>query len=285
MNTIVKKLKDNYEIEISDYKEYKDGILFFVTGNYYLFVKCQYEEEYVQEIFRICRELRNRGVKLHDFVLSKDGKLIADAYILFKVNVLSLEIDFKDVLYFSGLNCNQYKKDYVYMDKFWEDKIDYLEMQLSELSQNKLLNNSFDYYVGIAEILVDYLRRNYEKGREQICLSHRCLTCLDSLEYYNPLNISFDLKYKDIAAYLRRSGDTNLILEEIEKTVGTMDYIYFFVRMTFPFDYFHELQEVLIDGKSNENLIRIVNRVGEYEKYLGEMQKLFGIYVFSWIKQ
>ena len=64
-----------------------------------------------------------------------------------------------------------------------------------------------------------------------------------------------------------------------------MDYIYFFVRMTFPFDYFHELQEILVDGKSNENLIRIVNRVGEYEKYLGEMQKLFGIYVFSWIKQ
>jgi len=105
------------------------------------------------------------------------------------------------------------------MAQFWEEKIDYLELQLSELSNNLLLNNSFDYFVGIAEILLEYLKRNYSEENIDLKLSHRCLNCLDSIEYYNPLNISFDLAYKDIAAYLRKSKDIDLTIDIIDKAI------------------------------------------------------------------
>lgn len=285
MMNILNLLKEYYGIDINDYKEYKEGIIFFVNGSYYLFTKCHFNEAYVSNITRLCDYAKSKGIKLHDFVYNKEYKFISKEYILFKVNVFMEEIDFDDVMLFNSVDCNSYNSDYIFMDKFWEDKIDYLELQLSELSNNKLLNNSFDYYVGIAEELIDYLRKNYDKKNINLRLSHKCLKCLDSLEYYNPLNISVDLPYKDIAAFLRRKGDTELLVNLIDKAVNTSDYGYFFVRMVFPFKYFHEIEEILVDGKDNNELIQIVNKVTNYEEYLWEIEKFFGIYLFDWIKK
>lgn len=285
MMDILNILKEFYGIAIKDYKPYKEGILFFASGNYYLFTKCYYDEAYIANLYLVCNELRKEKVQLHDFVYNKEKKLISKDYVLLKVNEFIEEITFDDVLFFNSIDCNKFKDHYTFMDKFWEEKIDYLEMQLSELSNNKLLNNSFDYYVGIAEILIDYLRRNYQGGSFDLRLSHKCLNCLDSLEYYNPLNISFDLKYKDIAAYLRKKGDMELILEMIEKATRSDEYRYFFVRMVFPFRYFYELEEILVDGKDNHELINVVNHVDNYEKYLLNIERLFGIFIFDWIKE
>ena len=63
------------------------------------------------------------------------------------------------------------------------------------------------------------------------------------------------------------------------------DYQYLFVRMTFPFNYFYEVSNVLLDNKNNKSLIKIVDGVYDYEKYLLTMEKAFGIYIFSWIKK
>lgn len=274
-----------YDIKVEKYKKYNEGIIFFVSDSYYYFTKCYYDDEFLKLLFNICNKLRSKGIKLHDFVYNKNNELISEGYILFKVNVLILDVTLKDIEQFNMLDCNQYKKDYVYMDKFWEDKIDYLEMQLSELSFNKLINNSFDYYVGIAEILISYLKKNYIKGSVDLRLSHKSFSSLNSLEFYNPLNISFDHYLKDIAAFIRLTNDYDLLNDVIDKYVNKYDYSYFFVRMTFPFIYFYEMSNVLIDGKSDIDLINIVNNIDNYEIFLGKMEELFGINIFSWIKK
>ena len=284
MENLIDILKEYYNIEITDYQDYKEGIIFYANGNYYYFTKCHFNEEQLNKILPVCNFIEENGIKIHDFIYNKEYKLLSNDYILLKLNEFIDKITFKDVLLFSSVDCNSFKNDYVYMAQFWEEKIDYLELQLSELSNNLLLNNSFDYFVGIAEILLEYLKRNYSEENIDLKLSHRCLNCLDSIEYYNPLNISFDLAYKDIAAYLRKSKDIDLTIDIIDKAIKDSNYKYFFVRMVFPFDYFYEIQEILIEGKDNYDLLNIINNVEAYEKYLLNMEKLFGIYLFDWLK-
>ncbi len=281
---MIELLKDFYGIDVNDYREYNEGIIFFVNGNYYLLTKCYYDTIYVNKLFEICNKLKASKVRLHDFVFNKSGELISKEYILFKINVLIYDIDMSDIIGFNKINADEYKDEYVFMDKFWEDKIDYLEIQLTELSNNKLINNSFDYYVGIAELLIKYLKRNYDKKNINLCLSHKSLSSLSSVEFYSPLNIGFDIYLKDIAAYIRFTGNKELLYDLLDKQ-NYNDYQYFFVRMTFPFEYFYEVSNILVDGKKDKDLIKIVNNVNCYEKYIGEMQNVFGIYVFSWIKK
>lgn len=277
-------LEKYYEIKIDHYNDYDDGIIFCVNGSFYLLTKCFYDESYVTDLFSFCEKIKGNKVMLHDFVFNKNGKLLSDEYVLFKMNVLITDIDIKDLNKFSSINCNEYSKDYVFMDKFWEDKIDYLEIQMTELSNNKLINNSFDYYVGVAEILISFLKKNYEKKDINLCLSHKSLSTLSTIDFYNPLNISVDLPLKDMAAYIRIKNDHDLLYELLDKQLYN-DYQYLFVRMTFPFDYFYEVSNVLLDKKSDKELIKIVNNVYDYEQYLLKMEENFGIYIFSWIKK
>ena len=65
---------------------------------------------------------------------------------------------------------------------------------------------------------------------------------------------------------------------------GLCSKIYFFVRMCFPFYYFETLSECLIDG-DKEEMLKVVNGVDNYEKYLLFMEDLFNIHLFSWIKK
>lgn len=274
-------LRKHYNIEIEDYKEYNEGIVFFISGSYYLFTKCHYDEKYIDDLVNICNKLREK-VKLHDFVYNKDGKVISEDYILFKINVLLDDIDENDIYNFNYINGNEYIKDYIFMDTFWEEKIDYLEMQLSEFSNNKLINHSFDYYVGIGEILISFLKKNFNRDNVNLCLSHRCLNNLKSIDFYNPLNISFDLPLKDMASYIRITNNEELLMNIIDKNV---DKSYLFVRMVFPFMYFDEVSNIIVDKNDNKKLIEIVNGIDKYEEYIGRMEKLFGIYLFSWIKK
>lgn len=277
-------LEKYYEIKIKNYSEYNEGIIFYVYENYYYFTKCYYDENYINELFSFCQNLNKSNVKLHDFVFNKNSQLISEGFILFKLNVLMCDIDLNDLKKFSSINCNEYLKDYIFMDKFWEDKIDYLEIQMTELSNNKLINNSFDYFVGIAEVLIGFLKKNFQKNNVNLCLSHKSLTTLSTVEFYNPLNVGVDLPLKDIAAYIRIKNDHNLLYELLDKQ-NYNDYQYLFVRMTFPFNYFYEVSNVLLDNKNNKSLIKIVDGVYDYEKYLLTTEKAFGIYIFSWIKK
>lgn len=284
-NELLEILKTFYNIKITDYREYKEGIIFYLNGSYYLFTKCYHDEKYLTSILELINYARMNGIKLHDIIYNKEYKLISKEYILLKINVLIDKVDINDVILFSSVDCNSFRDKYVSMEKLWEEKIDYLELQLSEFSSNKLLNNSFDYFVGISEILIGYLRNIYEyKMKVDLRLSHRSLSCLDTIEYYNPLNISLDVKYKDMAFFIRQTSDYNLLFRYIEQSLkdGYLDY--FFVRMVFPFKFFDEAENILLDGKDERDLVNIVSKIGDYEAYLGEMEKYFGIYLFSWIE-
>lgn len=280
---MIELLKKYYGIEIVDYSVYDEGILFFVDGEKYYFTKCHYDKEYVDYLFQICNQFST--IPLHRFVLNKNGEILSSTYVLFRLTVFVDEITLYDIKRFQSISCDDYLQDYLFMDKFWEDKIDYLEVQLSELSDNKLINNSFDYYVGVGEILISYLKKTYYKGNIHLCLSHKCLNSVSTIDYYNPLHISIDHPLKDMASYIRMTSNEELLLNTIEQIKNQDDLHYFFVRMVFPFSYFDEISKVIVDKAEEKNVITMINQVASYEDYLWRMEKIFGITLFSWIKK
>lgn len=280
MNDLLKKY---YNIEIDNFKYYNEGMLFSINGYNYYFVKCYYDEKYLNYLKSIVDNYET--IKLHRFVVNKDGSLLSDGYVLLEMRTLIDDITLNDIKLFSSVGCNESLNYYVSMDKFWEEKIDYLELQLSELSANKLINNSFDYYLGISEILISYLKKINIENNIRLSLSHRSMRSLSTIDYYNPLNICFDHYLKDIAGYIRLFNNMDLIYNLVEKIKDVTDYQYLFVRLVFPFNYFYELSSVLIDGNDEIALADIINHIKEYENYLLWCEELFGIYLFSWIKK
>ncbi len=276
-------LKEYYGIEIKEYKEYNDGILFFVNDTNYYLIKTFFDKTYVDKCYEFYLVLKARKIKIHDFVFNKNHVLLSDEYVLLKLNDFIEQVTFNDVYLFSNIVVNEYK-DYIDMLSFWYKKIDYLEKQVTELSKNRLVNYSFDYFVGISEQLLLYYKNNYIKQSDNIYLAHRALNSLDSIDFYNPLNIIGGDKYKDVISYIRLKSDWDLFLELLDK-VNSNDKIYIFVRMCFPFRYFDLVSDIVLEGKSDEELAILLSKINEYEDYLREVEKVSGIHLFSWIKK
>lgn len=280
---MIEILKKYYDIEIQEYKEYKNGMIFYVNGINYLLIECNYDQAYINELFKLCSELKRYRVALHDFVFNKNNEILSENYILFKINVLINDIDLEDIKLFGSVDCNKYIKEYVSMESFWEKKIDYFEAQISELSDNQLINHSFDYYIGIAELLIMYLKKNHTNI--DLCLSHKTLYSLSTIDFYNPLNITFDLKLKDVASYIRMTNNIDLLTDILDRRGDNFNSAYFFVRLVFPFKYFDIISDMIIDREEENELANMLNHNENYEEYVAMIQKMFGIYIFSWIKK
>lgn len=278
---MIESLNKNYNISIDNYYEHDNGIVFSLNGCNYFYLSTLYDEAYLNMLADIIVQLKNK-IRLHEFVLNKDGKILSNGNVLLKMHGFIDTIDLHDIKNYPLQVNPKYQKFFVSMIDFWYKKIDYLELQVTELCDNKLINNSFDYFLGIAEMLLIYLRHfnnNYD-----LYLSHKVFKSLSSIDFYNPLNMTFDSKYRDLAYYIRLSNDTNL-LEKAIKYVNKDEYNYFFVRLVFPFEYFEALNDVLIDKKQEKELVNIINNIDKYEEWILMVEDLLGIHIFNWLKK
>lgn len=273
---MIEILKEYYDITITDFKTMENGIVFIVSGDYYYLYKTNYDLAYINHIASI---YKNGKIRFHDFVLNKNKELLSDGYVLFKLNTLIDKTNLQDLNEFA---VQASEKNYVSMDKIWESKIDYIEQQVVELSQNTLINNSFDYFVGLAEILISLLRNNTYEGT--FFLSHKKFTNT-TLSFYNPLNVTFDLRLRDFAFYIRKNNDYDLLYKVLDNNLSPYEYKYLFCRLVFPFDYFNYVEEILLDKKEETDLVNYLNKIDEYEEYIFKMQEIFGLKVFLWQKK
>ena len=63
-------LKKYYGLDFEYGKDYQDGIVFFVNGDYYYLCKNYLSMEDVDKSYELYRLLKDRGVVLHDFVFN-----------------------------------------------------------------------------------------------------------------------------------------------------------------------------------------------------------------------
>ncbi len=279
---MIEILKENYNLTISQYKPYNEGIIFYLNGFYYYFTICYLEEEKINDLILFIDKIKT--ISFHTFISNKRHQFLTNNYVLLRLNTLITEITIKDIYNFNSIKINEYNSQYLFMDELWEQKIDYFESQISELSNNKLINTSFDYFVGLSETIIKFYKNNFHKNKNQLVLSHQTMKSLSTVDFYNPLHLSYDYYLKDIASFIKLTKDEALLLNTIEQ-LNSSDKCYLFVRIIFPFNYFKEVENILINESSEHNLVNIINNIPKYELFLKNMEKYFGFNVFYWIKK
>ena len=258
-----------YNININDYKEYNNGIIFMINSeNYYLCKIDNIDMDKVLDLYNYVKNISN--IKLHTIVINNNGNIVSEGYILYKLNVVIEDIDYNDVINFNLCNVND--KYYISFVNEWINKIDYFDSNINELE----LLGSYDYFKGIIESLIKYIS-DFDSSRYKLCLSHNKM-CFNTIEYYNPINLCVDIIYRDIVSYVRCIDD----FKNINKYIDTNDFNllkYVFVYLVLPSEYF-DLLENDING-----IKEYIGNIDNYEKYLLEIEELFNIYIFEHIKR
>lgn len=281
-------LKEKYKIEIDDYYEYKGGIIFFLDGVRYYFVKHNYDDEFFNILIEMIQELKTKQVYLHEFILDKLGRVNSDGYCLMKIIIFGDEITEKEMQRFYAIrNFNEeFYKQYVSLIELWYKKLDYLEYQVSELSNRLIINNSFDFYLGITEEVLQYLNNFSDVSMKQyLSLAHRSLSSFNVIDFYNPLNIIIDIYTRDLGLYVKNNQDYDYLYQFMQNASHDYAYYYLYARLILPSDYFKILEDILLDNQQEKELSNYINKYLEYEEYIKCIDEMFGFSLFSWIKK
>ena len=234
-----------------------------------------------------------------EIIINKDNEYISkfnnQSFILIKIfanvdNKITLDEinNLANSLYTLNLNIN--------WGILWSRKIDYLEELINENGKKyPLIVDSFNYFVGMAENAIAYFNDiNIEKDYKYV-VSHKCIRLNDSIEViYNPLNIIFDYRVRDIAEYIKNAfflnnkGIFNELNIYIRKNpLSLTDVKLLIARLMYPSFYFELYDDILIYNQDERIIEKVINRLPEYEKYLAMVikyfQKWYDVPEISWL--
>ena len=175
-----------YNLDILSLEEYNTYSYFKYKGEEFYFVFFNRTKEELQDILNICIELKNKGIRVHDIIINREGNLITKVgdnyYLLLKLNAVANEpINFINMcevlnnLKLNQTNSNLYRNNW---GELWSKKIDYFEYQIKELGKDKqIVLDSFSYYIGLAENAISYVNKINKvigiSNNDPITLSHR----------------------------------------------------------------------------------------------------------------
>ena len=181
-------------------------------------------------------------------------------------------------------------------DYLWMKKIDYYEYQISHFTNNyPLVQESFNYYVGMAENAISYVRYNLSSEQLQsmnLCLCHNRIS---SKKYVNPLNLIVDYYPRDIAEYLKflffSDNYRNYSFYNLFQSLhfSREDYILLYARLLFPSYYFDVYDDILNKKCSESRLKKIILLKDDYQCFLCNIYKLISVYFsipeVNWLKK
>lgn len=234
-------------------------------------------------------------------VINKENNYISyynnNRYLLIKIFVnLNKKISLSELCYFDDL---LYTKDInINWGILWSKKVDYLENLINENGKKyPLIVDSFNYFVGMTENAISYYNNILIPKNYSYYISHKNINFNDSVEaIYNPLNIIFDYKARDIAEYIKNSFfvDSSNIFNELDlllnkKYLTLIDIKLVVARILYPSFYFNLYENILIDNQDEKILVNIINKLNDYEIYLASIINYFARYYdieeIAWLKR
>ena len=149
-----------------------------------------------------------------------------------------------------------------------------------------IIVNSFNYFVGMAENAISYYNDIKIEDNYKYVISHKNIRFNDTIEVlYNPLNIIFDYRARDIAEYIKNAffiNNSNIYNELNEymnvNGLSITDVKLVVARLMYPSFYFEMYEDILIDNDDEKIIVPIVDRLTEYEKYLASIINYFKNY-------
>ena len=110
---------------------------------------------------------------------------------------------------------------------------------------------------------------------DNVTLAHRRIFNPNiALNYLNPLSFIFDLEVRDVAEYLKieffNNQDSLLDLKTYLKIKKLTVYSYhmLYARLIYPSYYFDIYEDIMNNNGDEEQLIKIIDKVDEYEIFL-----------------
>ncbi len=289
-------VKNYYNLEGNFTKISNDLYLIYSNDTYYYFMKCLRNEEELNDIGKICLELKNIGVRLDEIILNGENKVVTNNFVLVKINFfLDSDTSLKEML--------KYNEKLVVSKpvvnnwaSLWEQKIDYLEYQIGELGIDKIeLITSFSYYIGLAEcalLVLKNVERKYNKDTKLVLSRIRINYPNYDKDYFNPLNFILDNRMRDIAEYIKsmffkKEDVWTSIYEIFKKPYSIYEYNIFYARMLFPTYYFDLFEDIILENRDGKEIFTITNLLDDYQNFLSDLyfylSKFAPLENISWI--
>jgi len=277
-----------YDIYIEELIEKRTFSFFYMEDSCFFFVPFERKIEDLEDIIDVSKEMKSKGINVHDFVLNKDAKILTSVndqnYVLLRIqgelnqtfDIFDM-IDFNSRLIVNPAKNKMYKNDWV---NLWSSKVDYFEYQISELGKNKrIVIDSFSYFIGLAENAISYVNDTVinlsmsELDRISLCRKRIKYPNYRG-SYMNPLNFIFDLEIRDIAEHIKSTfffgGDAKSELEIFlkQRELGRFSYQMLYGRLLYPSYYFDLFEDIMNKNEDEKKLISIIEKVDQYEKFL-----------------
>lgn len=277
-----------YNLYPNSIYQVKGGYYFFINKVRYFFVKYNNEFNDIKKVYDLQLDLLSKNIYVHPIILNKQNQIMTlvsgEYYILLMTVYYNNAIGLKNIVSFSSLQVNNNFNDW---GKLWADKNDYLEYQINMLGRNYLiLRDSFSYFLGMGELAIQ-LFNSLERTVCPLTLSHRRIRFTDTFyEFYNPFNVLFDYRVRDIAEYLKSkffsgfSIENDLIYYFNNIRLSSYEYMLFLIRMIYPTYYFDMFEEVINNKADEDKVCDIIKKISEYENIIKKIYQYFRSFLF-----
>ena len=254
----------------------------------------------INTLFDIDRQLVGKTL-VGKIIVNKNGNIISTygniQYVLIKVYASSNSmISLNEIVFLTNrLYTNIINTDW---GELWSKKIDYLENLIGQFGRKyPILVNSFNYFVGMTENAISYYNTIDTNKIRFYYISHRILRAdYERDDLYNPINIIFDYKTRDIAEYFKNAFFLNRenIISELDNYINNnilsvVDIKLLIARLLYPSFYFELYDDILIYNKDERIINNITKRIDDYEKFLakiiGHLSNRYNIDEVNWLKQ
>lgn len=261
-----------YDLKINEVHQNPNYYWFSLNNELYHLYKD--ENTNVDELISIVNMLLENNIKCHLPILNKQNNILTNInginYILFKIQISSKEpIILNDLYIINKIKTNKQNKTTWY--DLWTEKIDYLELQISEFGKKyPNLRKSFPYFCGLAETAIQLLENinvnEYTINHKQIIKDEKLI------DFLNPLNMIIDLKPRDIAEYLKTNYNHISSIEDIKYIIkkfklNNEEIKLLFARVLFPNYYFNTFEEIIAEDAPEENINIYIEAI-EKKEYL-----------------
>lgn len=242
----------------------------------YVFEELLYDENELKSMLDILNQTK---ILYHLVVLTKDGDLKVNYdgkdYVLLKirkdVSSQPLIFDFNEVKVSGKVNWGD----------LWSRRIDFYETQIDEVVKDDSVKYALQYYIGMTENAISFfnnLQEYYDDKMLVYGLGHRYLKVpLDSMNFYDPLNIFVDLDIRDLAEYVKlvffdeQMTDYNILLLIDGVNFTEVSANYFLDRLMYP-SYFFRVYDDYIDKRVvSKNMFLIIKKSHEFENLVKEI--------------
>ena len=257
----------------------------------YVFRLYPYQDSYrnVNSLYELNLKLVGNTL-MSEIVVNRNNEIVTSyngvSYILLKLFVnINKGISLDEISSFASFSYQE--KLNVNWGLLWSNKIDYLEDLINENGKKyPLIVDSFNYFVGMAENAISYFNSILIDPNYKYVISHKVIRWDDMVDVlYNPMNIIYDFRVRDVAEYIKNSffnNNYNIFSELVgylkKSQLSLMEVKLLISRLLYPSFYFEMYEDILIDNKEEKIILEIISRLDDYEEYLDKVISFFRVY-------